>query len=502
MATTNHRLTSIQRSFRPSSHDLARTVVHGATFTILGVAIRTLITVGSTAILARLLSPADFGLIAMATVITELGALFSNFGFGSILIQRPNISRIQLDTVFWVALGLGAVLTVAVYLLSILASRIFNEATVGDLLKFMCMTFVFEQLTVVPHSVLSRILQFRKEFLVQVGALLCRASTAVVLAWMGFGVWSLAAAGVAASFTRMCLYTLLIGYCPRLRFSSAFLASTWRTSGGYFGNGILFYINTNIDIFLVGRMLGASSLGMYQNARSLTNEIRARIAIPLQQVLFPAFSILQNEKDRFRNGIVRSGRLLSLVVVPIGFGVAAVAEELVPLLYGNQWLAMIPALKIISIGAGIRATTTVANPIFNATNRVGLSFRLFFVGTVITTVSIVISSRWGLLGVAYALLFSTAVAMLFFRIALGLLQLGSKQLWQMLGPSAVSAILMFVTVVSARDFVYGLAGALPMRFAILVAVGVAIYATSVLTMSPAYLGEVLDVMSKLRRRTG
>ena len=458
MVITNRRLTSIQRSFRPASHDLGRTVVHGATFTIVGAAIRTLITIGSTAILARLLSPADYGLIAMATVVTELGALFSNFGFGNILIQRQNISRVQLDTVFWVALGLGAVLAVAVYLLSVLASRFFNEATVGSLLRIMCVTFVFEELTVIPRSVLSRTLQFRKEFIVQIGTLLCSAGTAVVLAWMGFAVWSLALAGVAGSFVRMCLYTLFIGYYPRLRFSSEFLASTWRTSGGYFGNGILFYLNSNIDLFLIGRMLGASSLGMYQNARSLTNEIRVRIAIPLQQVLFPAFSILQNEKDRFRNGIVRSGRLLALIVVPVGFGVAAVAEELVPLLYGSQWLAMIPALKIISIGAGIRATTTVGNPIFNATNRVGLSFRLFFVGTVITAVSIVIASQWGLLGVAYALLFSTAVAMVFFRIALGLLQLGSKHLWQMLGPPTVSATLMFVMLVSARGFVYSLAG--------------------------------------------
>lgn len=495
-------LTLVQRSFRPSSENLGRSVVHGAALTIAGVLFRTSITLGSMAILARLLSPSDFGLVAMATVVIELGALFANVGFGSILIQRPRIFRIQIDTVFWAALGLGCLLAALVFLFSFVADRLFAEAIVGDLLKALCVTFIIEELSVVPRSLLARQFQFRRDFVVQAVMLLCRATTAVLLAWQGFGVWSLAGAAIVASFVQMSLYTALVGYRPRLRFSKAFLASTWRTNGGYFGNGLLFYINYNLDLFLVGRLLGAASLGFYQNARSLTDEIRARIAIPLQQVLFPAFSALQNEHERFRAGILRSGRLLALIVVPIGFGIAAVAEELVPLLYGDQWLAMIPILKIISIGAGIRATTAIGNPIFNATNRVGLSFRLFSAGTAIFAATMLLGSRWGLTGVAYALLFSTAVALVFFRIALGLVRLRSVHLWQMLGVPSLSALLMFCVVVLARDAVHQFTEFLPLRLASLVLIGVCVYVGGVLAMSRSYLDDVRDVVAKFGRRIG
>lgn len=490
----------VQSSFHPNSTELSRKVIHGASFTVLGVLIRTVITFGSMSVLARLLSPADFGLIAMATVITELAALFSNFGFGSILIQAPRTTRLQLDTIFWSALTLGFILALTVFSASFLADSVFKEEKVSDLLRFVCISFIFEQLSVVPRSILSRTLQFRKEFAVQIGMLLCRAGTAISMAWLDFGVWSLAGAGVAAAFAQMCFYTLLVGYRPRLRFSKTYLASTWRTNSGYFGNGILFYINYNIDLFLVGRMLGSTPLGIYQNARSLTDEIRSRIAIPLQQVLFPAFSILQNEKVRFQSGIMRSGRLLALVVVPIGFGIAAVSEELVALLYGDQWLAMIPLLKIISIGAGIRATTAISNPIFNATNRVGLSFRLFFIGTAIFVLSMLTGSMWGLFGVAFALLFSTVVALVFFRIALGLVELRTTQMWKMLGIPTLSSVIMFIVVITIREPVYQLTSFLPWRLLSLVLVGVLAYIVAVLVMARGYLRELRDVITTMRKR--
>ena len=107
MAEAHRKLSFVQRAFRPKPDDLGRSVAQGAALTFLGIGIRTAITFGSMAVLARLLTPADFGHVAMATVVTELAALFANFGFGAILIQRLRISRIQIDTMFWSACVLG-----------------------------------------------------------------------------------------------------------------------------------------------------------------------------------------------------------------------------------------------------------------------------------------------------------------------------------------------------------------------------------------------------------
>lgn len=502
MARTARRLTLVRRAFRPSSADLGRRVVDGAAFTFLGIAFRIAVTLGSMAILARLLTPADFGHIAMATVITELAALFANFGFGSILIQRPRIARIQIDTMFWAACALGALLMATVFLLSFQAGALFNDARVGELLRVLCLSFLLEELSVVPRSLLARLLMFRMDFAVQALMLLCRAGVAVLMALTGWGVWSLVGGALAGLLAQSLAYLLLAGYCPRLRFSRAFLASTWRVNSGYFGNGILFYVNANFDLFLVGRLLGAVSLGYYQNARSLTDEVRTRMAIPLQRVLFPAFSAVQDDLPRFQAGILRSGRLLALAVIPVGFGIAAVAEELVPILYGPQWLAMIPILQIIAASSGIRAATTIGTPIYNATNRLGLAFRLYLLSTLIFTGSLYLGSHWGVTGVAWAVLATTPVSVVFLRVALGLVRLDTRAEWRMLGVPTLAALLMLLAIGLVRPLLAGAVDAPLFRLALLVLFGVAVYVAAVLIMARSYLDDLRALLRNIGRRRG
>lgn len=494
------KLSFVQKSFRPSTSNLGARVVHGAGYTMLGIGMRTLLTIGSMSILARLLTPADFGHIAMAMIITELAALFSNFGFGSVLVQRRNLSRMHLDTIFWASLALGVLLTVAVYTLALFSGLIFSDAKAGQLLRVLCITFVLEELIVVPNSIMLRCMMFGKLFYIQLLVLLCRAGAAVLFAWAGAGVWSLVWSTLAANLLQLAVYSAVTRYRPRLRFNGQFVRDTWRTTGSYFGGGFLFYINSNIDLFLVGRALGSTSLGFYQNARSLTDEIRARIAQPLQRVLFPAFSAMQDDRERFKDSVVKSGRLLSTIVVPIGFGVAAVADELVPILYGPQWLAMIPVLKIISAGSGIRAAATVATPIFSATNQVGLSFRLNIVSTMLFVASILIGFHWGLSGVAYGLLFNALVALVMYRVALGLIGLGGAALWGMMGWPVMASALFFMAITECRPWIAGSLSAPLERGAALVALGVGLYSLTMLLCARTHVRDVADAGSRFKRR--
>lgn len=498
MPTQKRPRNQIQKAFNPTADNLGSRVVHGAAFTFLGIGLRTAVTVGSMAVLARLLTPADFGHVAMATVITELAAIFANFGFGAILVQRLRISRIQLDTMYWSAVALGVILTVLVFALSFVASQFFQDDEVGPLLRVLCLAFILEELTMVPRSLMTRRMQFKLDFYVQSGMLLARAGTAILMALNGWGVWSLVGGALAGLVVQTVAYQAITGYWPRFRFSTVFLRSTWRTNGGYFGNGILFYINANLDFILIGKTLGATLLGQYQNARSLTDEIRARMVQPLQRVLFPAFSAIQNDPLRFQDGILRSGRLLALVFIPVGFGIAAVAPELVWVLYGEQWLPMIPILQIISIASGLSAPTYIGSPIFNATNRVGLSFKLYFIATVIAAVLMLLGSHWGLMGVAWSRLLIALVGLVFFRISLGLVDMNSRHIWQIMGGPCVAAGLMWGLVGLAREPVVSWTADIPVQLAILIALGVAIYVLTSLVASPAHVRDAKDVATKLR----
>ena len=222
--------TPIQQAFNPTADNLSSRVVSGAAYTFLGIVLRTALTVGSMAVLARLLTPADFGHVAMATVVTELAAIFANFGFGSILVQRLRISRIQIDTMHWSAVALGAILTVVVFALSFVASQFFQDEKVGPLLRVLCLAFILEELSMVPRSLMSRRMQFKLDFYVQSCMLFARASTAIWMAMNGWGVWSLVGGALAGTIFQTVAYQAITGYWPRFRFSTVVLRSTWRTN--------------------------------------------------------------------------------------------------------------------------------------------------------------------------------------------------------------------------------------------------------------------------------
>ena len=490
----------VRRAFRASSSDLSLRVVQGASFAAAGMIVRIGITLMSMAILARLLSPADFGYVVMANVVTELAFVFSSFGLGEIIIQRKRLTRLQLDTVWWTSLAIGAVLTVLVACASFLLVVLFANPVSGELLRVLCLVFLLDQLTVVPNSLLSRLMMFRQLFIVQIVMLVSRAASAIALALWGAGVWSLVWAAVIASLAQLLVCTWLAGFRPRWRFTAAFLISTWRTNGSYFASGMLFYLSMNMDLAMVGRTLGAASLGYFQAARGLADDISARIAVPLQRVLFPAFSAVQDDLARFRYGVIRSGRLLALLTIPVGFGIAAVSEELVMILYGDQWLPMIALLQIVAPAAGLRAAATISRPIFQATNRIDLSLKLSVASTLILGVSVVLAIPWGLLGFAVAYAVNSLFVLIVLGVSAKLVKIENRELASMLMPPLAAALIMFAGVAMVRVAIEAGSPGLFLRFAGLTISGALIYCLSVFLLGRQHVGDLRDVISHFRAK--
>jgi O-antigen/teichoic acid export membrane protein len=448
----SRRLTLLRRSFVLRPDDMGRKVINGASYQFAGIVLRTVLTIGSTALLARLLTPADFGYIAMATVVVELAALFSNFGFNALLIQRRVITRLQVDTVFWASLGLGLALAAVVVVASFFSSVIFADARVGELLRVLCLSFVFSSLGTIPNVVLMRLMRFQAEFWINMLAIVVRTAVAIALAWAGFGVWSLVAGAVTGVAVQWAGGMYVAPYWPRLRFHAAYLTGTWRTSSSYFAGGLLFYVNMNVDLLLIGRQLGATSLGYYQNARSLTDEIRSRIALPLQRVLFPAFASLQHDRTRMQAAVLRSASLLAAVTFPLGVGVSAMAEELVPILYGDQWLPMVPALGMFGLSTALRASMAIASPLFNAHDRVGLALRYSIVATALMVTGIWLTLPYGITAVSTAVMLTSLYALLPFVAALRLVGLGSVHAARILLPPALASGTFWIVIHLARPF--------------------------------------------------
>lgn len=496
-----YRRNLVRDAFSLRTHQLGRRVISGAGFQFLSIALRTIITIASTAILARLLMPSDFGHVSMATVVTELAALFANFGLTQILIQRKRITRLQMDTVFWASLALGTILALIVFGSSFFASLLFDDEKVGELLRVLCLTFVLGGLTAVPWVVQMRLMRFRTEFWIQITTVITRTFVAIACAYQGMGAWSLVAGALTGSLMGVILGFIVVPYRPRLRFHGTFLKATWRTSGSYFGGGMLFYANMNLDLILIGRQLGAESLGYYQNARSLTDEIRGRIAIPLQHVLFPAFSAVQNDPLRAQEMFLRSGRILAAIVIPIGIGVMALAPEIVPVLFGDKWIPMIPILSMLGISAAVRASTAIASPVINAHNKVSTALKYQIVSTALLVTGIIIALPYGLVAVAAAQAIVVFYSLVPFKFALGLLGLGLTAMWQVLGPpsiaSAAAAVVIFMLRPLSIEW-FAQPGWILIFHAFISA---SVYLAVLMMQSRRYLGDVRSIIKSFLHRS-
>lgn len=493
----NSRHKLVRDALTLRSGDLGRRVVSGAGFTFLGIALRTLLTIGSMSILARLLSPSDFGYIAMATVITELAGLLGSFGLANILIQRKVVTRLQLDTVFWASLTIGLAIATLVAILSFATSWIFADELTGELLRVLCLTFIFGSLTTVHEALLARLMRFRTDFIIQISAIAIRSGSAILFAYTGFGVWSLVAGSIIGSISTALFFLLTVPYFPRLRFHLQYILSSWKTSSSYLGNTILYYINMNIDVLLIGRQFGASALGVYQNARSLTDEVRGRIAMPLQRVLFPAFSAIQADHQRLQQSVLRSARLLAAIIFPIGIGLSAVAPELVPVLYGNQWLSMIPILSMLGISAAIRGSTAIASPLFNSQNQVALSFRYNVISTVLLVTSVISTLSFGLQIVAAAIAANAAFSIITFRVAFGLIGLRTRHVLKVLTPPTAASSVMWATISLLRQTSINYDIDIALVLPLLILSGAISYSISLIIISREYFSEFTILAKKL-----
>lgn len=490
------RNTLLRQAFSMDSRDIGGRVISGASFQFLGIALRTLITIGSTAILARLLVPADFGYVAMATVVTEFAAMFTNFGFNNLLIQRRLINRLQIDTVFWASVGLGVALAGIVFLVSFFTGFLFADPLVGELLRVLCIAFVLSGFPTVPGVVLARLMRFRTEFWIQSTTMLVRTLVAIAFAYSGFGMWSLVAGAVVGAFLQAILGFVAVPYSPRWRFHRTFLSRTWRTSSSYFGGGLLYYANMNVDLLLIGRQLGATPLGYYQNARALTEEIRARIAMPLQHVLFPAFAAIQGNREQMQQMVLRGGRMLAAVVVPMGVGTSAVAHELVPVLYGPKWLAMIPVMSMFGLSAALRASTAIAGPILYSHNRVGLALKYNVVSSLMMAVGIWFTLPYGINTVAMTVAAVSLYNLLPFRAALGVIGLHNHHVGQILARPFLASAVLWAFVTLLRPFSVGWvenAGALLVFH---ITLGGFVYFFTLHFLSRQYLADFKDIIGR------
>lgn len=356
-------------------------------------------------ILARMLTPEEFGLAAMALVFTGLTTIFTDLSLGAALVQRPRITERDRSTVFWTSVAASVVVATIWVGISPLVGDFFSTPGVTPLFAATAASALLWGVAGTQIALLTRALDFRSLELREIGATLVGGIAAVALAAGGAGAWAIVGQNLVIAAVSAALVWRLSSWRPRFTYSRASL----RTLGSFGGKTLLArllsYANLTGDNLLIGRFLGSASLGIYSIAYSVMFLPASRIAAPIQQVLFPAFARMQHDHVALRRTWIRGTQLVAAVNAAAFLGMVVVAPDFVPVVLGEKWIAAVPVLQLLSLAGVAQSVQTLNWSVLQAVGASGRLLRFMTFSTAVTVSAFVVGLHWGVVGVAgfYAL---------------------------------------------------------------------------------------------------
>jgi O-antigen/teichoic acid export membrane protein len=332
-------------------------------------------------ILARLLSPEEFGLLGMVIVFTGFAVLFGELGLGAALIQREILDDRHYSSVFWLNLLMGLVLTMVITAAGPLISAFYNEPKLIPLTSIIATNFTISALGLVQRARLSRSMSFRLISLVEMFSVVGAGALAIILAWLGYGVWSLGWQIVVASMITTSGFWYVSEWRPRLSIDWGAFKDLFGFSSNLLGFNAFNYWARNADNLLVGRFLGTAELGVYTRAYTTMLLPIGQVTNVVSQVMFPALSRVQHDKERVKRIYLRSIAMIALISFPMMMGLLIVADHFVLALYGPKWEMVTSVLQILCLVGMVQSIVATVGWIYQSQGRTDWMFKWgLFVG--------------------------------------------------------------------------------------------------------------------------
>ena len=364
--------------------------------------------------LAWLLTPREYGLAGMVLVLVAFEPVLSGVALASALVQRKEVTEEDKSTVFWTVAGFGLACTLAGIALSGLAARFYGDREVQPLFAAMSCCFFLGALGVTQAHLLLREMSFRAMELRAMAGVVVGAVAAVVVALEGFGPWALVAQQLGAIGTSTLLLWVFSDWHPRFVYSRESFRELRGFAGSVSGTLMLFQLNQNTDRVLIGRYLGASALGSYALAYNIILVPFSRLASPLQEVLYPVFSRLQDDRERLATVWLRVVRLVAAVAVPAMLGLVVLAPEFVSAVFGSKWHDAAPVMRILACVGLLFVLQGLNSVVLQAVGRTRTLFVYSVISFVTGIASFIIGLRWGIVGVAACFAVVSAVMQPFY----------------------------------------------------------------------------------------
>lgn len=388
------------------SENMGGSIVRGSAFLAGASVTRFGMNLVSTVILARLLNPEDYGLLAMVFVVTNFLTLFRDMNLSLATVQRRTINHAQVSTIFWFNVGVSGVIAGAIMAVSPGIAWFFDEPRLTPIAIVLTLPIFLRGLVVQHKALLRRKLHFGTLTGIDLFASLMGYTTAIVMAWLGFGYWSLVGMHIASASCDVVLAWVITGWRP-----SRPRRGTGVRTMVVFGSNLTVYsvirfCSRSLDNVLIGSQWGAAALGIYSKSRDLAGQVVGYAQSPFSAVGVPSLSRLVDDPENYRRTFHRLAEKIALISVAAAVPIGCTADEIVYILLGEKWLAAGPILAILTVGIVTEAVYGCVNWLFISQGRGGQMLKYGIYDSVVRAAAVIIGLQWGVIGVAGGLVLS------------------------------------------------------------------------------------------------
>jgi O-antigen/teichoic acid export membrane protein len=429
--------------------------VAGVKWQVLNKILQKIISVGTFAVLARILSPDAFGLFALAFVAIDGFQVFKSFGLDSALIQRKEKVDEAADTAFFLIQGSGFLLCVACYAMAPFAAQFFNSPELASVVRALGIVFIFTCFSKVPSTLLTKQMRFDVSSIIDLVGAVVNSVCAIGFALIYPSVWSLVWAYLAKQIVITALCWYYSGYKLHFRFEWGIAKDLFKFGKFMIGLSLL-YLSDNIDDIFVGKMLGTTMLGYFALAVNIGNFINTHFTYLLSGVMFPAYASIQDDPESVRNAYFKTTKYVAMLSLPFGVALVCLAKEFVLTLYGAQWLAIVPLIQLFGAMQIVFPVLACSSSLFLGCGKPNYTMYLAFSQIVLRSIlAIVFTQAFGLIGAVLAMV---TTVLIFTPINIGLVRkivpFQYRNFLPQFVPSLCSAAIMFSVILGLKSFIF------------------------------------------------
>ncbi len=351
-------------------------------------------------ILARLLLPSDYGVVSMILVFTAIANVFIQTGFSTSLIQKKDSDELDFSSVFYISLLIAAICYVILFFAAPIIASFYNMPAITSILRVISLTLFFGAINSVQNAKIAKEMKFKKLFLSGLVAILISGTTGVLMAYKGFGPWALVGQQIANSIATTIILWFTSGWQPKLMFSINRVKSLLSYGWKILCSALLDTIYQNIYNLVIGKFYSSSTLGNYNKGEQFPKLIAVNVDGAISSVMLPAYSKQQDRKDKLKKMVRRSIVTSSLLLFPMMFGLAAVAETVVKVLLTENWLGCVPFMQLLCIVYALYPINTANLQVIKALGKSDYFLKLEIIKKIIGLIVLIVTLPFGVLQMA------------------------------------------------------------------------------------------------------